>query len=167
MPNANGKLRLFDGRQKARAVYNQGEAEKFIFSTIVFNFLLTIYTIVYLRLFFQLEKSFERDQLLVLEALSVAVTFLTFWIYTSVAENAKVEAKRVLFFYFYFKIIYLALFALFAALFWAACLREYTGRASNPKDPFRVLVACFPLLFVFAIKLSQQISYYFASKMIE
>ena len=138
--------------------------KKFIFSTIVFNFLLTIYTLVYLICFFRLEKNFERDQLIVLECLNVGVTLLIFWVYTYAADQ---EAQRILFFYFYFTIIYIAIFVILSVMFFFSCYEEYTARISNKKEVHVVVIALLPLLLIFFVKLSQQISYYFASKMIE
>ncbi len=141
--------------------------KRYMFSTIIFNLLLSIYTLVYLIIFFRIDRSFSKDQLFILECMNIVLTLILFWIYSSVSDKSNVEAQRILYFYFYFTIVYLMLFVGHSISFFLECLNFYMNRLYNPKSVITIIIAFIPLTLVSTIKISQQISYYFASKIIE
>lgn len=158
----------FSTEDKMRVLFTfKVKPKRYMFSTIIFNFLLSFFTLAYLMLFFRIERSFNKNQLFVLEVMNIMLTLLLFWMYNAVSTNTNIEGQRILYFYFYFTIVYLMVFVGHSVGFFLECMTFYMNRAYKPKTVFTIIEAFVPLTLVMGIKVSQQISYYFASKIIE
>jgi hypothetical protein len=145
----------------------KAKPRKFIYSTIILNFLLSVYTIIYLNTFFLLQKCFEREQLIIIEGMNILVSIIVFWLYFESAKFSVEEPKRILTFYFYFKTLYFFAHAIFSAMFISECLDIYSNRRFQTKSVTKILVSMVPLVFVYVLKLTQQVKYYFAIKSME
>ena len=145
----------------------KAKPRKFIYSTIVLNFLLSIYMIIYLLTFFRLQRCFEREQLIIIDGMNILVSIMVFWLYFESGKFSDDEPKRVLTFYFYFKTLYFFVYAIFSGMFIVEAIEIYTNRRYQSKSIFQILGAMIPLVFVFVLKLTQQVKYYFAIKSME
>ena len=93
----------FSTEDKMRVLFTfKVKPKRYMFSTIIFNFLLSFFTLAYLMLFFRIERSFNKNQLFVLEVMNIMLTLLLFWMYNAVSTNTNIEGQRILYFYFYF-----------------------------------------------------------------
>ena len=82
----------------------------FIYSSIVLSFCLSLYLAGHFLLFFHTKRFFAKYMLLILEMLNTVIILVFAWIYSHLIRFAKEESMKLLFFYFYYQAMYLAMF---------------------------------------------------------
>ena len=143
------------------------KSKKFILANTVGSILSSIYVLIYIMTVFTFEKNFEKFQLVVLEWFNFLMTIVLVALYMRMSDVSKNESRKVLFFYFYYKIIYFLLFPIYIIMFDIHIIRKYTYNPNTKYSTVDMLLMLTPLVIIYLVKISQHYNYYFSLKMIE
>ena len=143
------------------------KSKKFVLANTVGSMLSSAYVLIYILTVFTFEKNFEKFQLVVLEWFNLVITIVLVALYMRMLTISKHEALKILFFYFYYKIVYFVLFPVYLIMFNIHIVRRYARSSKSSHDTVDMWLMLIPLLLIYLAKVSQHYNYYFSLKMIE
>lgn len=158
----------FKNQEKMRVLFAYKlKSKKFLLSNITGNVLFSVYILMYILFIFNFKKNFEKYQVLLLELFNLIMTLVFIMLYLRMMIISNTEAKKVLFFYFYYKIVYILVFPINLILFYVYCIRKYAYDPDNVFSATDITLIFIPLVIVYIIKFLQHFNYYYSIKMIE
>ena len=97
----------FDAREKLRFLFFiQINPKRFAYTNIFLNLGISIFFICYTLCFYVFEKDIAKYHLILIETLNVFLSIFLVILYLGMRNRNYLESKKLLFFYFYWKILH-------------------------------------------------------------